>query len=232
MNSAAGGAGAPVRGRDAPPSGLAGMRQLIGSLPAAVAYLSVPDLVIDFANDAFLRLVGSRDLAGRPLSEALPELAAQGQVERLARSMETGELVRGSKAEVWIHRRGQAERRFVDCVYQPVRDAGGGVTGILLFAADVSAHIRDQRELTEMAGQLAAAEERSRALFETMPPGVVYYAADGSVLSANPAARRILGLSEAEMTTWPLATVRRAVHEDGTRFRPEELPVRQGPRHR
>ena len=104
MNSAAGGAGVPVRGRDAPPSGLAGMRQLIGSLPAAVAYLSVPDLVIDFANDACLRLVGSRDLAGRPLSEALPELAAQGQVERLARSMETGELVRGGKAEVWIHR--------------------------------------------------------------------------------------------------------------------------------
>ena len=227
MNSAAGGAEVPVRGRDAPPSGLAGMRQLIASLPAAVAYLSVPDLVIDFANDACLRLVGSRDLAGRPLSDALPELAAPGQAERLARSMETGELVRGGKAEVWIHRRGQAEQRFVDCVYQPVRDAGGGVTGILLFAADVSAHIRDQRELTEMAGQLAAAEERSRALFETMPAGVVYYAADGSVLSANPAARRILGLSEAEMTTWPLATVRRAVHEDGTRFRPEELPVRQ-----
>jgi PAS domain S-box-containing protein len=203
------------------------MRELIGSLPAAVAHLSGPDLVIEFANDACLQLVGGRDLVGRPLSEALPELVAQGQVEKLARIMETGEPVRGSKAEVWVHRRRQAEQRFVDYVYQPVRDAGGGVTGILLYAADVSAHVRGERELTKLAGQLAAAEERYRALFETMPPGVVYYAADGSVLGANPAARRILGLPEAEMITWPLATVGRAVHEDGTRFRPEELPVRR-----
>lgn len=229
MNGTAGGTEipVPVQRRDAPPAELAGMRELIGSLPAATAYLSGPDLVIDFANDACRRLVGDRDLVGRPLSEALPELAAQGQVERLARSMETGEPVRGSKAEVWIHRRGQAEQRFVDYVYQPVRDAGGGVAGIWLFAADVGAHVRGLRELAEMASQLAAAEQQRWALFETMPAGVVYYAADGSVLSANPAARRILGLSEAEMTTWPLATVRRAVREDGTPFRPEELPVRR-----
>src|SRR5262249_29623833 len=59
----------------------------------------------------------------------------------------------------------------------------------------------------------------------TMPQGVIHYAADGSVLSANPAALRIHGLSESEMTTWPLTTVRRAVHEDGTPFRPEDLPL-------
>ena len=47
------------------------------------------------------------------------------------------------------------------------------------------------------------------------------------MLGANPAARHLLGLAEAEMTGWPLATVRRAVHEDGTLFQPEELPVRR-----
>ena len=201
------------------------MQELVASMPAAVAYLSGPDLVIRFANDACFQLVGDRELLGRPLSEALPELAEQGAVEILARIMETGKPVRGRKAGVLIHRHGHAEQRFVDYVYQPVRATGDGDAGILLYAADVTAHVRDRRELGEVADRLGAAEERHRVLFETMPQGVVHYAADGSVLGANPAARRILGLSESEMTSWPLATVRRAVREDGTRFRPEERPM-------
>jgi PAS domain-containing protein len=74
---------------------------------------------------------------------------------------------------------------------------------------------------------LADADERCRTLFETMPAGGVHYAADGAVLGANPAARQILALSEAEMTRWPLAPVERSVREDGTRFRSDELPVRR-----
>jgi len=203
------------------------MQELVARLPAAVAYLSGPDLVIDFANDACLQLVGGRDLLGRPLIEALPELAGPGAVEMLAGIMATGEPVRGSQAEVLIHRHGQPEQRFVDYVYQPVRGAGGGVTGILLYAADVTAHVRDRRELEEVADRLAAADERHRTLFETMPPGVVHYAADGSVLGANPAAQQILGLPQSEMTSWPLRPVQRSVHEDGTPFKPEQLPVRR-----
>jgi PAS domain S-box-containing protein len=201
------------------------MRELIASLPAAVAYLSGPDLVVDFANDACFRLVGDRDLVGRPLREALPELAEQGEVEILTRILETGEPVRGSEAGVRIHRRGQAEQRYVDYVYQPVRGAEGDVAGVLLYAADVTAHVQDRQELEAVAERLAEAEERLRSLFETMPPGVVHFGADGSVIAANPAAARILGLSRSEMTNWPFPTVRRAVREDGTRFRLEDLPV-------
>jgi len=201
------------------------MREVIASLPAAVAYLSGPDLVVDFANDACFKLVGDRDLVGRPLRDALPELAEQGEVEILIRILETGEPVRGSEARVRIHRRGQSEQRYVDYAYQPVRGSEGIVAGVLLYAADVTAHVQDRHRLEEVAGQLAEAEERLRALFETMPPGVVHFSADGRVLAANPAATRVLGLSESEMTHWPLPTVKRAVHEDGTRFRQEDLPV-------
>jgi PAS domain S-box-containing protein len=215
----------PVPRRATPPYGLAIMRELIASLPAAVAYLSGPDLVIDFANDACFRLVGDRDLVGRPMREALPELGEQGEVEILVRILETGEPVHGSQAGVRILRGGQSELRYVDYVYQPVRGAEGDVTGVLLYAADVTAHVEDRLALEEVAGQLAAAEERLRALFETMPPGVIHFRADGSVLAANPAATKILGLHESEMSRWPLTTALRAVHEDGTRFRPEDLPV-------
>ncbi len=199
------------------------MRELLTSLPAAVAYLSGPDLVIEFANDACSRLIGDRNVLGRTLTEALPELADEKEV--LDRILKTGETVHGNEARVLFNRHGQAEQLFVDYVYQPVCDPGGDVAGVLLYATDVTAHVRNQHELEETAAQLTAAEQRLRGVFETMPQGVIHYAADGSILSTNPAALQILGLVESEMTAWPLATVRRAVHEDGSPFQPEELPL-------
>jgi PAS domain S-box-containing protein len=199
------------------------MRELLASLPAALAYLSRPGLVIEFANDACAQLTGGRDLLGRPLSEALPELA--DQVEVLEQVMKTGEPVRGTEARVRFRHHGHPDQRFVDYVYQPVRDTDGGVPGVLLYATDVTAHVRDRRELEKVAARLSEAEARLRGLFETMPQGVIQYSADSSVLGANPAARQILGLSESEMIAWPLANVRQAVHEDGSPLRLEDLPA-------
>jgi PAS domain S-box-containing protein len=198
------------------------MRELLTSLPAAVAYLSGSDLTVEFANDACYRLIGDRDVLGRPLGQALPELA--DEIEILERIIKTGEPVRGTEARALFNRPGQAEPLFVDYVYQPVRDADGGVAGILLYATDVTAHVRNQRELEETAARLTATEERLRGVFETMPQGVIHYAADRTVLGVNPAARQILGLAESEIT-WPLDTLRRAVHEDGSPVPTEELPV-------
>ena len=80
------------------------MRELLTSLPAAVAYLSGPDLIIDFANEACFRLTGDRDLLGRPLAEAFPELA--DRMDILHQIMKTGETVRGSEARVRFSRDG------------------------------------------------------------------------------------------------------------------------------
>src|SRR5262249_45376131 len=52
----------PVPRGDTAPDGLAFMRELLTSLPAAVAHLSGPDLIIDFANEACLQLISGRDL--------------------------------------------------------------------------------------------------------------------------------------------------------------------------
>jgi PAS domain S-box-containing protein len=188
-----------------------------------VAYLSGPDLVVDFINDACSQLIGGRDVLGKPLGEVMPELA--DEVEVLNRVMATGEPVRGSEARLRFNRGGPAEQHlFLDYVYQPVRDADGNVAGILLCATEVTAHVQARRELEETAARLTATEERLRGVFETMPQGVIHYAADRTVLSVNPAARQILGLTESEIT-WPLDTLRRAVYEDGSPVATEELPV-------
>jgi PAS domain S-box-containing protein len=54
-----------------------------------------------------------------------------------------------------------------------------------------------QRKRAEM--HLKDSEEKHRRLFETMSQGVIYQAADGSIVSANPAAKNILGISLDQM---------------------------------
>ena len=69
---------------------------------------------------------------------------------------------------------------------------------------------------------LRESEQKYRTLFETMSQGVLLYEQDGKIISANPAAERILGLTIDQMQAGTLADLyRRTIHEDGTDF-PEE----------
>src|ERR1022692_614870 len=207
------------------PAELVLMHDLLLRLPAGVAYVAGPDLAFEFANEEFRKIAGGRDLIGVPLRETLPERAREhlALIENVAR---TGEACRGRESEVWIGGHGQEpEQLFVDFIYQPVRDEAGGVSGVLLYGADVTAHVRDRRRLEELAERLAVTEERYRTLFETLPHGVIHYNADGSILGANPAAADILGLAPDAITSWPLVRAARVVRGDGTPFKPDEVPV-------
>ena len=89
--------------------------------------------------------------------------------------------------------------------------------------------IPDARQDTEQLDRPdsgSASQERYRTLFETMPQGVVYYDADGSVIGVNPAASEILGMDLAAARSWPVVPEGRAVREDGSPFPPDDLPVR------
>jgi PAS domain S-box-containing protein len=200
------------------------IRELLENMPAAVAYMSGPDLVYEFANAEYRRIVGDRELIGRPLREVLPELNPE-HIATIRQVIMTGQRLRCREPKSWIrHCDGGVEQIYVDFTYQPMRDSAAGVAGVLIYAADVTEYVRDRRTLEELAARLVATEERYRTLFETMPQGVVHYSADGSVIGVNPAAMELLGMSE-PMTSWPLARSSRAVHEDGTAYKLDELPV-------
>lgn len=66
---------------------------------------------------------------------------------------------------------------------------------------------------------LLASEGKFRNLFERMAQGVVYQDTNGKIISANPAAERILGLSFDQMREIMSVDPRwRAIHEDGSDF--------------
>ena len=72
---------------------------------------------------------------------------------------------------------------------------------------------------------IRTSEERYRTLFATMAQGVVYQAADGRVVEANPAVERILGLATEELhgRSFPDSRLR-AIRADGSDFPGDEYP--------
>jgi diguanylate cyclase (GGDEF)-like protein/PAS domain S-box-containing protein len=78
-------------------------------------------------------------------------------------------------------------------------------------------------KLAEMA--LKTSEKKYRQLFETMAQGVVYQSPEGKIISANPAAERILGLSLEQMIEMSsLDTIWGTIKEDGTELLGIEHP--------
>ncbi len=88
--------------------------QLLQEAPAFIAVLRGEDLVFELANGAYAELMGPhRELVGKPLRVALPEIAAQGFVEHCAEVMRTGVPWSKKSGAVDIARKGpELERHY------------------------------------------------------------------------------------------------------------------------
>lgn len=75
---------------------------------------------------------------------------------------------------------------------------------------------------------LKISEEMYRTLFETMSPGVVYQDRSGTIISANPSAEKLLGLTISQMQgRTSMDPGWRSVREDGSNLPGEEHPSMQ-----
>jgi PAS domain S-box-containing protein len=140
------------------------LRQLFDNAPGFMAVLSGPGHVFDLANAAYMRLVGHRDIIGKTVREALPEISGQGFVRLLDEVYETGRPFSGVSVDVVLRREedGAAEKRLVDFVYQPIVDERGAVTGIFCEGYDVTARHTAELKLRE-------SEERFRLIADSAP---------------------------------------------------------------
>ncbi len=92
----------------------------------------------------------------------------------------------------------------------------------------VIAVTRDISERKKVEDQIKLSEEKYRTLFETMLEGVVYQDENGKIISANPAAEKMLGLSSDELQGKISADPEwLAVREDGSDFPGDEHPSMQ-----
>ena len=72
--------------------------------PAFVAILRGKPFVFDFANEAYCRLIGRRDLVGRKVFEVVPEAIDQGFESLLDQVVDTGEPYIGREVPILLAR--------------------------------------------------------------------------------------------------------------------------------
>ena len=130
-----------------------------------MAVLREPGHVYELANAAYRQLVGDREIIGKPIREALPELEAQGFIDLLDRVFTTGEPFIGRAVRVMLRRGPDAaeEERFVDFVFQPIRDPDGRTDGIFIDGSDVTDLVRAR----ERSACLVELGDRLRDLNDT-----------------------------------------------------------------
>jgi signal transduction histidine kinase/CheY-like chemotaxis protein len=151
------------------------LRSLLSQVPAIVNFLRGPELVFEFAHPLAIQAFAGRDVVGKPLLEALPELRDQEYPALLRRVVETGQPIEG-KEKMILHDDGHGglRRSYWNFVYLPVQGADGQVEGVMTFDLDVTDQVMARRRMEEQAQQLAEAHreaERARALAENANRG-------------------------------------------------------------
>jgi PAS domain S-box-containing protein len=147
--------------------------------PIAIAILEGAAHVFTFANGAYRALVNGRDVLGKPLLEALPELRGKGFDTLLDRVMATGEPFFGKEVPIALAHHGENERLFLNFSYTPKRNAQGAIDGVMVSGTDVTATVRDRLRLEALATEVLDSEAELRLVTDALPVLVSFIGADG-----------------------------------------------------
>jgi PAS domain S-box-containing protein len=174
------------------------LAQMFEQAPTFMALLEGSEYRFVRANPGYMRLVGDREIVGRTVAEALPEAAGQGFMDLLGEVYRSG-LPYTADGQIFDSQPvpgGAVDRRYLDFVYQPIRDAAGLVTGIFVEGADVT-------DRTMASAAAAAADERYRTVMSAIDVGFCVIelkfdeegqAIDYMIVEGNPAFERQTGL--------------------------------------
>lgn len=127
---------------------------LFTQTPVAIAMLDGAEHVFTFANPAYRTLVNGRDVVGKPLLEALPDVREQGFAELLDEVMKSGETFYGKEVRITLeHHRGD-ERLVLNFVYAPKRNSQGVIDGVLMSGVDVTEQVLARERVEALASLL------------------------------------------------------------------------------
>jgi two-component system cell cycle sensor histidine kinase/response regulator CckA len=165
------------REREALERALQTERDRFGSLfeqaPAFIAWARGPGHVFEGANRAYYQLVGHRDIIGKPVADAVPEVVSHGLGPALDMVLATGTPFVADGMSMLLQRMpgAEPEERFLNFVFQPLVEADGTRSGVFCHGVDVTTQVR----ATEA---LRAREAYHRMVLDSLP--VIVYRAEAT----------------------------------------------------
>lgn len=144
-----------------PPTLQENLKALFEQAPALIAILRGRKGVVELFNPQFRKVWDRRDVLGKDMRTAFPELKGQGWYEIVEQVLETGQPAQGRAKPAILG----GKEVFFDFVYQPYKDDSGKVVGVMIFGIDVTAQV----EAVRVARQ---SKERYQAFIQHSTEGI------------------------------------------------------------
>ena len=157
------------------------LHALFMDAPAPIVILEGPDLVYQLVNPAYQQIFPGRELLGKPLVVALPELAGTGVPALLRQAYDTGQTFVAEELPLMLARTkgGPLEEIYFTFTYQARRNVHGTIDGVVIFAYDVTSQVRARQMKEESRQQVQALNQQLAALNDKL------YAANKALGDAN-----------------------------------------------
>jgi signal transduction histidine kinase len=138
------------------------LHDLFMQAPAAICILDGPDLVYELVNPSYQALFPGRHLHGRPILDALPEIAGHTVHRTFLEVYETGVTREELGILIPLARPvdGVLEDRYFNYIQQARTDAQGRVDGVLVFAFEVTDQVVARQRAQGLAQELTATNQQ------------------------------------------------------------------------
>jgi PAS domain S-box-containing protein len=124
--------------------------------PCSLCILKGPDHVFEMANDLYLQLAGRKNLIGKTMREAFPEIGEQGFVEALDSVYITGEsfIAKEQLVQIYDEETGEQKDIYLNFVCQAYRNKDNEIEGVFVFAVDLTEQVLAQEKITKKSANL------------------------------------------------------------------------------
>jgi PAS domain S-box-containing protein len=188
------------------------LRRACEQAPTVIALVRGPNFVFDFFNAAYHAVIEHRDVLGKPLGEAVPELVGQGFLHLLEEVYRSGVPFTGVEVPINLVRNGKLETTYWNFTYQPIRGVNGEVESILAIGPEVTEQVRARQEATELSlaleqrnrlveaqvtertRELASQKELMARIIDHAPAGISFMNKDLVYVSVNPTQAEMWGI--------------------------------------
>ncbi|HEY1007899.1 MAG TPA: PAS domain-containing protein, partial [Sphingobacteriaceae bacterium] len=129
--------------------------RFIAQAPAGICILGGPDMVFELVNPFYQQLFPGRQLLGRPLALAVPEIKDGPLLDILQDVYRTGTTFEGKDLLFPLRTAaGQVEDRYFTFIYQARRAADNTIDGVFVFVMDVTDAVLSRIKVQEQEMRL------------------------------------------------------------------------------